>query len=209
MNVFNLDGLYNPKDIGSKTIKTGKLSNLLGNNIALLKVIGVKTEYTDSRLYSNDRKKLREVFNELNGMGNDEYIGNGIDPNDLEADTTIYIKVTKLTGAGYDIPYYLKLNEITPITYGKDEYWSDYSDYERIINLNKSKLGLKINSRAKSKEYYVIKNSIGLDKTPYNRFKYLLDMEFLVTGLGVPIDERFNSLDGLIILDGVLSDYRK
>ncbi len=46
------------------------------------------------------------------------------------------------------------------------------------------------------------------NKAPYTRFKELIGVEFLVTGLGLELDSRANILDNLIILDGVPSDYK-
>ena len=60
MNLFELTGLYNPEDMKKRTVTTGELNNLLGNEIALLKVIGIKTEYSDPRAYSNDKKEVKD-----------------------------------------------------------------------------------------------------------------------------------------------------
>ena len=72
------------------------------------------------------------------------------------------------------------------------------------------KKGLKYR-KARPSDYCINPSSIDNPYhlgSPRNRFDDLLESEFLVTGLGVPIDERANSLDNLIILDGVLTDYK-
>lgn len=198
MNLFDLDGLYNPEDIKKRTITTGELNNLLGNNIALLKVIGIKTEYSDPRVYSKDKKEVQELLKEIAP-------NNKISEKSLESKTTIIIKVIRLL-TGAKPTDYIKLEET--VISGKG--LANYKIYESNIRDKIKKKGLRY-MKARPSDYCITPSSI--DKSyhlgnPRNRFNDLLDSEFLVTGLGVPIDERANSLDNLIILDGVLTDYK-
>ncbi len=90
MNYLNkIDGLFNPEELESKIITVGQLNNILGNDIALLKVIDIETSYNYS--YSD--------LNEIKGTEDQIF-------KTLEADTDIYIKVltTKET-------YFLKVRE--------------------------------------------------------------------------------------------------
>lgn len=198
MNLFELTGLYNPEDIEKRTITTGELNNLLGNNIALLKVIGIKTEYSDTRAYSTDKKEVQELLKEIAPH-------NKISDKTLESKTTIIIKVVRLS-TGAKPTNYIKLEEKTTLGKGL----ANYKIYESNIRDNLKKKGLKYR-KARPSDYCINPSSIDnlyhLGK-PRNRFNDLLESEFLVTGLGVPIDERANSLDNLIILDGVLTDYK-
>ena len=196
MNIIDLVGLYNPEDMEVRTITTGELSNFIGNEIAILKVIGVETEYQDSRLFSEDIEARREALRELETYNIKEYNGTPI------AETTIYIKVLK-TGKNRKGTFYLKLVEILDLNHLE----FDSSIYETLIRDSIIKKGLKY-SRKRPKLYYLDTDKYRNGRGVTNRFSDLLGVEFLVTGLGVKIDERANSLDNLIILDGVLSDYR-
>lgn len=179
----NIDGLFNKEELESKVITAGELNNILGNDIALLKIIDVETTYN----YPLDMLNA-----EITSSKDLERI-------QLEANTDIYIKVltTKKT-------YFLKIREEL--------------DY---INKAPVELDLleKLIARDKRKGFrHTIKNPrninteylIGFrDGTPYNRFRELVNIEFLVTGLGIELDPRANLLENLIILDGVPSDYKK
>lgn len=179
----NIDGLFNKEELESKVITAGELNNILGNDIALLKIIDVETTYN----YPLDMLNA-----EITSSKDLERI-------QLEANTDIYIKVltTKKT-------YFLKIRE-------------------EIDYINKAPVELdlleKLIARDKRKGFrHTIKNPrninteylIGFrDGTPYNRFRELVNIEFLVTGLGIELDPRANLLENLIILDGVPSDYKK
>ena len=179
----NIDGLFNKEELESNIITAGELNNILGNDIALLKIIDVVTSYN----YSIDMLK-----EEITSFKDLERI-------QLEANTDIYIKVLTTNKT-----YFLKIREEL--------------DY---INKAPVQLDLleKLIARDKLKGFrHTIKNPkhinneylIGFrDGTPYNRFKELVNIEFLVTGLGIELDPRANLLDNLIILDGVPSDYKK
>lgn len=198
MNLFELTGLYNPEDMKKRTVTTGELNNLLGNEIALLKVIGIKTEYSDPRAYSNDKKEVKELLKEIAPH-------NKISEKTLEAKTTIIIKVIRLLNGAKPTDY-IKLEET--VISGKG--LANFKMYESIIRDNLKKKGLKYR-KASPSDYCINPNSIDNPYhlgNPRNRFNDLLDSEFLIAGLGVPIDERANSLDNLIILDGVLTDYK-
>ena len=114
----NIDGLYNPKELEDRIITVGELNNLLGNNIALLKIIDVVTSYN----YSD--KELREI----KGTKDSKF-------KTFEADTDIYIKVltTKET-------YFLKLRE-------ELDYYNPtpaiFDVWERLFQRNKKKKYLK------------------------------------------------------------------
>ena len=179
----NIDGLFNKEELESNIITAGELNNILGNDIALLKIIDVVTSYN----YSIDMLK-----EEITSFKDLERI-------QLEANTDIYIKVLTTNKT-----YFLKIREEL--------------DY-----INKAPVQLelleKLIARDKRKGFkHTIRNPkninneylIGFrDGTLYNRFKELVNIEFLVTGLGIELDPRANSLDNLIILDGVPSDYKK
>ena len=180
----NIDSLFNRDELESKIITVGELNNILGNNIALLKIIDVVTSYN----YPLD--VLKDEIKSIKDM----------DRLQLEANTDIYIKVltTKET-------YFLKVREEldyynpAPVT---------LELLEKLISRDKQKgFKHKIISPGNvgySYFYYGVK-----DGTHYNRFEELVNIEFLVTGLGIELDPRANLLDNLIILDGVPSDYRK
>lgn len=179
----NIDGLFNKEELESKVITVGELNNILGNDIALLKIIDVVTSYN----YSIDMLK-----EEITSFKDLERI-------QLEANTDIYIKVltTKKT-------YFLKIREEL--------------DY---INKAPVELDLleKLIARDNRKGFkHIIKNPRNINNeyligfregTPYNRFRELVNIEFLVMGLGIELDPRANLLENLIILDGVPSDYKK
>lgn len=187
MEVLNnkFDGLINPEELESKIITVGELNNLLGNDIALLKIIDVELKYNHSI------KELKEIKGTKDPLFKT-----------LEADVDIYIKVltTKKT-------YYLKVREEldsfnpTPVTLDL---------LEKLIagDIKKGFKHKKITNPKHIKHSYFF-SGVSDDGTIFNRFKELIDIEFLVTGLGLEIDPRFNILDGLIILDGVPRDYRK
>ena len=77
MKYFNkIDGLYNPEELASKTVTIGELNNILGNNIALLKIIDIGYSFNYS---------IEEL----------EQLTSTKDPifKTLESDVDIYIKV--------------------------------------------------------------------------------------------------------------------
>ena len=178
MNILRTEGLiYNPKELESKIITVGEFNNLLGNNIALLKVIDVVTSYN----YPNEELETIKSINDSLFKT-------------LELNVDIYIKVLTTTET-----YFLKVRE--ELDYYNPTPISLINLEKIIINNNGNK-----SSRYRSNDYLFIGVK---DGNPYNRFKHLKGIEFLVTGLGLNIDSRFNTLEGLIILDGVPSDYKK
>lgn len=177
----NIEGLFNPEDLEARTVTVGQLNNILGNDIALLKIIDVETKYN----YPNS---------DLKGIKTDK-----VKFQTLEADTDIYIKVltTKET-------YFLKVREEldyynpAPVT---------LELLETLIERDRKK-GFKhklINPNRPEYEYLLIGSN---GKTVNTRFRELIGIEFLVTGLGIEIDPRANILDNLIILNGTLKDYK-
>ena len=179
----NIDGLFNKEELESKVITAGELNNILGNDIALLKIIDVETTYN----YPLDMLKA-----EITSSKDLERI-------QLEANTDIYIKVltTKKT-------YFLKIREELDY-YNKAPV--ELELLEKLITRDKKK-GFR--HTLKNPKHISYEYLIGFrDGTPYNRFKELVNIEFLVTGLGIELDPRANLLSNLIILDGVPSDYKK
>ena len=60
MMYFNkIEGLFSPKDLKSKIITVGELNNILGNNIALLKIIDVRTSYNYSEAKLKEMKPTK------------------------------------------------------------------------------------------------------------------------------------------------------
>lgn len=183
MKFKNIDSLFNRDELERKIITVGELNNILGNNIALLKIIDVVTSYN----YPLD--VLKDEIKELKDLNRLQ----------LEANTDIYIKVltTKET-------YFLKLreeldyNNTTPV---------ELDLLEKLIERYRKKGFRHTKKNPRSVKYGYL---LGFGDSPqHNRFKELVNIEFLVTGLGLELDPRANRLDSLIILDGVPSDYRK
>lgn len=184
MMYFNkIEGLFSPKDLKSKIITVGELNNILGNNIALLKIIDVRTSYNYSEAKLKEMKPTKDTI----------FRG-------LESDNDIYIKVltTKNT-------YYLKVRE-------ELDYYNPVPTtielLEKLITNDKRK-GFKHTLKNPNQIRYEYLRQGDRAGNIYNRFRELIGIEFLVTGLGIELDPRANILDNLIILDGVPSDYRK
>ena len=183
MYLNKIDELFNPKELDSKIITVGELNNILGNNIALLKIIDVRTSYNYSEARLKEMKPTKDSI----------FRG-------LESDNDIYIKVltTKNT-------YYLKVRE-------ELDYYNPVPTtielLEKLITNDKRK-GFKHTLKNPNQiEYEYLRQGVRTGNI-YNRFRELIGIEFLVTGLGIELDPRANILDNLIILDGVPSDYRK
>ena len=175
----NIKGVYSPNDIKTNIISVGELNNKLGNNLALLKIIDVKTSYNSS------------IFN--NGDGTIK---------ELETKTKLLVKV-------------LTAKETVFLEITEDLNYNNYNP----LDVNLYEILIKRNAKAKNKSYvsynpknprimaYLAENNWKKDNKLINRFNRLYGVEFLVNGLGVPLDEDYNKLSGLILLDGVLTDY--